>query len=174
MAKKNKFTKTQTNKFGETFQDPAFRNDECSSFVDDELADTLHEHISTFLPSKWKANKIHERVRFSKYTKNSCCQGHVDDSIESNGYVSKWSIIIYLNDSDGATRLYNPKSMKHIDIVPEVGSMLIFEHNIPHTGMPPSKTKYIMRMDLMKKIKTISKEKKRKVKGKQICNKQSL
>lgn len=148
LAEKKGFSDIQKNKFGEEFIDQDFRTDQGLTMVNKKITDSIFEKVKEIVPT---STSVFKRIRFNKVSPGKMCSGHVDTVIEVGDEMSKWTIILYLNDSTGITRLYNPSIMKKIDVTPKCGTVLIFDQRINHMGLSPIDTKYIMRVDLMTK-----------------------
>jgi len=54
-------------------------------------------------------------------------------------YKGEWSLIYYINDSDGDTRLFLEND-EVVSFTPKKGSALLFKSNILHAGSPPTQT----------------------------------
>lgn len=64
---------------------------------------------------------------------------------------------LYLNDDfeGGTTRFYDESEELYYDVEPRVGSALIFEHPMLHSGEPLKKgRKYAVRSDIMFRKRT--------------------
>ncbi len=143
------FSDMHTNKHGEKFHDPAFRSDQCVSFIDPEFANDLFDRVRAFLPAT--ATGLHTRLRCSKYVPGTSCIPHRDDAIEVRNTKSQWTILLYLNtDVRGATRLWDRDA--HIDVKPIAGTVLVFDQRLRHEALSPARIKYTVRTDVMKAV----------------------
>ena len=94
--------------------------------------------------------KVNECLRYIKYDANGYFKLHYDDNIEKNGFISKYTIIIYLNTCDSQTVLIDDGFTKHyIDCIEN--RMVIFDQDIEHEATNINE-KYIIRTDCMVKI----------------------
>lgn len=151
-AEREGFSYTQINKFGTSFNDPNLRNDQSVSILDRKLALKLLHRIEDelqFIPNL----TINKNLRFSKFKEGNKCQPHLDAQfVKSNGTDDiQCTVILYLNKTidGGATRLFNVETMKHIDVMPEPGKVLIFDQRVPHAGLTVKEgLKYHVRADL--------------------------
>ena len=60
---------------------------------------------------------------------------HIDDNLDKNYF----SIIYYINDSDGDTVIYNNKKL--VKTKPEAGKILMFDGSLYHASSKPIKNK---------------------------------
>jgi len=81
------------------------------------------------------------RVKFNLMWKcsdvnNRWCSPHVDTHDVVNRYLTKWSVVYYVNDADGDTVFFTP--YETIRVTPKRGRAVIFPANIKHAGTNPS------------------------------------
>lgn len=101
--------------------------------------------------SEYDNVKLSHRWYISKYYPDS---GHISQHIDGNvtfgDYMSKYTILIYLNDDfeKGETILY--VNNNEISIKPKKNRILIMDQNLLHSGNKPiNHPKYILRNDIM-------------------------
>eukprot|EP00339_Tiarina_fusa_P011131 CAMPEP_0117008940 /NCGR_PEP_ID=MMETSP0472-20121206/8267_1 /TAXON_ID=693140 ORGANISM="Tiarina fusus, Strain LIS" /NCGR_SAMPLE_ID=MMETSP0472 /ASSEMBLY_ACC=CAM_ASM_000603 /LENGTH=240 /DNA_ID=CAMNT_0004711105 /DNA_START=24 /DNA_END=743 /DNA_ORIENTATION=+ len=103
---------------------------------------------------------LNERLRFLRYNPGDYFRVHADGCYVRSGEAGadrrgERSLItcqVYLNEgfSGGATTLYSSVSGKGYDVVPETGSVLLFEHGLYHQGSQLLEgVKYAIRTDVM-------------------------
>jgi len=100
---------------------------------------------------------LNERMRFLKYKPGHFFAPHQDipyvrgpDCGAKAGEKSHITVQLYLNDKfkGGATRFLS--GTRHYDVVPKIGSALIFDHELLHEGSRVSGgIKYSVRTDIM-------------------------
>lgn len=139
------FTDLQTNKHGEQFYDPDFRNDKCCILGDVKMLEILTKKIKVLFPGDYKLNSI---IRASKYEENSYCKPHEDDIINNGSSLNKYTILLYLNDSVGGETVFHFNDKK-LQIKPKTGSIIIFDRSIIHESLVCQKIKYTLRTDLL-------------------------
>ena len=147
----------------------SYRNN--SRFVEDDtlLANKLFNSISQYIPQeicdsygKWKFVKINERLRFCRYLEGQYFNKHLDGVYHiSKTIQSKLTFMIYLNGNNnfkgGETLFFPSKQSDDITyrFLPDRGDLIIFDHNIWHSGAPLfSGKKYILRSDLLYELQT--------------------
>lgn len=108
-----------------------------------------------------KAVGLNERLRFLRYDPGTFFAPHFDGSyrrsdevgMDRYGETSYITFQLYLNEGfgGGATRLINPQNEDDfIDVVPETGAVLMFQHDIYHEGsVLTTGRKYAIRTDVM-------------------------
>ncbi len=134
---------------------------------DAKRADTLFQRLRAVLPPKishagheWMVVGLNERLSFLRYETAEHYGKHVDvpSEDEKSGYRSFVTIQLYLNEGfvGGTTRFLQESGFKsmeeqqHIDVVPQTGAVLLFEHELTHQGMAViSGVKYTVRVDAM-------------------------
>ena len=101
----------------------------------------------------WEPIGLNERFRFYRYKDGQQFKPHVDGAYKkSDTEQSKVTLLIYLNEDfeGGETTLIIENEV----IKPKTGMLLLFAHKILHSGRPVlSGTKYVLRTDVMYKIK---------------------
>mmetsp|Transcript_24263 Transcript_24263/g.52334 ORF Transcript_24263/g.52334 Transcript_24263/m.52334 type:complete len:280 (+) Transcript_24263:305-1144(+) len=100
---------------------------------------------------------LNERIRFLKYEPGHFFAPHQDirfvrglDSGDKAGEMSHITVQLYLNEKfkGGSTRFLCGK--RHYDVIPKVGSALIFDHDLLHEGVKvKGGIKYSVRTDIM-------------------------
>ena len=111
---------------------------------------------------KWQPVGINERLRFLRYKPGTFFRPHYDGSymrgdeagMDRSGEQSFVTFQLYLNDDfqGGETRfLSNGRwSEDEYRVVPKMGSVLLFQHNLLHEGSPVvSGQKVVIRSDVM-------------------------
>lgn len=102
-----------------------------------------------------KAIGLNERFRFYRYEVNQRFDWHRDSCFERpNGERSLITVLIYLNQGFvGGETSFNEPSInngRQLDIVPQTGLALFFDHPLLHKGQPvQSGRKYVLRTDVM-------------------------
>lgn len=106
---------------------------------------------------KWHVCGLNERLRYLRYFPGQYFSVHQDNSYirgpefgEREGETSYLTVLLYLNEvvKGGETRF--DSGGRFFDVVPRVGSVLVFDHDIYHRAMPVvSGKKYCCRSDLM-------------------------
>ena len=132
-----------------------YRNNDRYIFDDEELAkelwDLLKEH-DIYEDDNWLPIGLNEKFRLYRYTKGQHFALHKDSQFKrSETEMSFQTILIYLNEGyeGGETDLFGLKT-----VIPETGKALLFFHHLLHEGLPLiSKTKYVLRSDIMYKKK---------------------
>lgn len=64
------------------------------------------------------------------------CSPHVDTHDVVNRYLTKWSVVYYVNSADGDTVFFTP--YEAIRVAPKRGRAVIFPANMKHAGTNPS------------------------------------
>jgi len=137
---------------------------------DKKLTHKFWEHIKEYIPSVCEGEKLvgphYSRVYLLRYFEGQFFKKHYDGySQDSKGNVSKLTVMIYLNDMDeslgGATRFYSEPGrnirFSHpyqdypvFDVLPRIGSMVMFTHQLLHEGVPILKGyKYCIRFNIL-------------------------
>jgi len=136
------------------------RDNERAFFDDKELASSLFQKVNQYLPQEiesngfnWEPFELNERFRFYKYQDGQQFKQHLDGSfVRNENEISKVTMLLYLNEDfvGGATRFVLENEM----VYPKTGKLLLFRHNILHSGMPCSNgIKYVLRTDVIYKKK---------------------
>jgi len=106
---------------------------------------------------------LNERMRILRYDPGCYFKPHSDGSyrrgyeagLSRHGEMSEVTLLLYLNEGyeGGRTRFLSPHSSStasHYDVVPQTGSVLLFEHACYHEGATLLQgRKYILRTDVM-------------------------
>ncbi len=166
-------TNSETN---ERMKNPNRSNDRVS-MLDDEIACKLYNRLLLYLPSKWiyenevwVPHKCNNRMSVLRYDVNQHYAPHVDvEYVTPVGKLRSFiTIQLYLNNGcqsqygfkGGATRFIQEVGYTRIDerqfldVIPKSGSVLLFEHELLHTGCNvESGRKYTIRTDIMFKRK---------------------
>ena len=155
------------NKDSVRFGDENLRSDQAVSITAPFLLFMLLTKLKSVFADK-EIVDLNPNIRFSKYKRNTKCSPHVDPTSKELGLVakcgafgvdgtfvdeyenvSKWTALIYLNDSTGTTRFFNIETMKYVDVIPKKGSLVLFDQRIPHAAFSPDDVKYTMRTDVL-------------------------
>jgi hypothetical protein len=108
-----------------------------------------------------RAVGLNERLRFLRYTAGQYFGLHRDNAYirdefgERQGEESHLTFLLYLNDKmeGGQTRIGNESEGRYLDVCPEVGAVLIFDHDVLHEAVTIEKgIKYCCRTDVMFKV----------------------
>jgi hypothetical protein len=126
---------------------------------DNNFADELFRRVQSCVPDTFNGKTVigvNERLRILKYNKEDFFLPHMDGSFRRPGTseCSYLTIQLYLNEGaeGGATRFLASRSPSspYVDVVPETGMVLIFQHDIIHEGAKVEEgIKYTMRSDIM-------------------------
>jgi len=156
---------------GQEIYDPEYRNSQRCIIDDIDFAKRLFERIQPYLPSttmthsgrKYTAKGFNERFRVLKYEKDHSFPWHRDGNFMRNTREQSFqTVMIYLNnggneDYSGGSTLFETfhhngaKSI--VEYVPKAGSVVIFNHRIPHEGEKVrGGVKYAIRTDLMYQV----------------------
>jgi hypothetical protein len=117
--------------------------------------------VKDFLPPMidgYEPCGLNERFRFYRYKDAQRFKPHMDGAFKrSETEVSLITMLIYLNeDFEGGS---TPLITLNENIIPKTGMLLLFDHKILHAGQPvTSGTKYVLRTDVMYKLKTYKNE----------------
>ncbi len=143
-----------------------------------ELAEHIYARVAIHLPSHWSKRTragLNPLLRVLKYEPSDYFRAHYDGSYQdpTNKQRSYFTLQLYLNDEmkGGATRFIAAKDQhsvksdssgktgdeigehggaNDIDIQPKAGSVLVFEHELLHTGCTVLEgKKYCVRTDVM-------------------------
>jgi len=148
----------------QTYAPDVRNNDRC--IIDDEaLAEKLYQKIQPYVPQQFKAGKavgLNERLRFLRYDPGHNFKAHQDGMYYRNsgpkmGERSYITVQIYLNEGfeGGETTFYRDGENEEdtIPVVPRIGSVLIFQHDMLHEGsLLKAGRKYAIRTDVMYKV----------------------
>lgn len=115
----------------------------------------------------WRAKRLNERLRFLRYERGQFFREHCDGSYvtEDGREVSFVTVHVYLNGGEGEdllkegeerleggeTRFMSEDGKTKLDVNPEVGSVLVFQHRgLWHAGEEVRKgLKFTLRTDVM-------------------------
>ena len=153
--------------YHEATKEIAYRNHYRLNFDDEDIGNKVFKRISNILPETMKiidnkrAETCSPNIRIYKYDsseKNQSFGCHIDESNYVNNYISKCTVLIYLNDIDkgGRTLFYsgtvNKKNLLH-EIEPKEGRLLIHGHGhrcMLHEGEAILEgIKYVLRTDIL-------------------------
>jgi hypothetical protein len=109
---------------------------------------------------QWQLVGLNERLSFLRYAVSERYGRHVDVPYEDSekGIRSFITVQLYLNSefAGGETRFDQEVGYKdfhshgHLDVVPETGSALLFEHELTHEGCAVTEgVKYTVRIDVL-------------------------
>jgi NAD+ synthetase len=115
----------------------------------------------------YKAVGVNPLFRYIEYTPNGKLIPHYDYSFKTNEYKSLYTLVIYLTDNENGETAFLEDEQKDIwnknlqdheviderkidlTVQPKKGRVIIFPHYLLHAGLPDSKTKKIIRTDIM-------------------------
>jgi len=142
--------------------DTTYRNNQRWLHFDKKLAETFFEKIKSYIPSEFEGNPVscvNERLSFLKYSAGEYFRAHEDGYYlrPDNSEMSYITLQIYLNDvkeeDGGATTFIQDtysKIYQDYSVIPKVGRVLLFEHDIEHEGsILKNGVKYCIRTDVM-------------------------
>ncbi|MFY7670502.1 2OG-Fe(II) oxygenase [Tenacibaculum sp. MEBiC06402] len=148
----------------------SYRNNERQVIDDYEFSDYLFSRIKDFIPKdiavkaisdkeigSWKLKKLNSKFRICRYLSNQYFHKHLDGVYYLSSHEqSKLTFMIYLNGSEefegGRTLFFNSKQSDEIiaSYKPVKGDLIIFDHNIWHSGERiESGEKYVLRSDII-------------------------
>jgi len=163
-SKKNSFKKASTH------YPTSYRNNERQVLDNEEFAQQLFQKIKNYIPDiietegmskqesgTWKLNSLNTRIRICRYLPNQYFNKHLDGvHYVSAEQQSKLTFMIYLNGNEdfegGRTLFFESKESDSIlsSYEPEKGDLIIFDHNLWHSGETVLKgEKYILRSDII-------------------------
>ena len=135
------------------------RNNQRVMFSNDEMASSLWERASEFVPTEFEgrlAVGVNEMLRFYRYDPGQRFNWHQDFPFErDNGEKSFLTFMIYLNDDfEGGETSFDDscsdESFDSFSVVPKKGTALFFEHSTYHIGeLVTQGRKYVLRTDVM-------------------------
>lgn len=141
---------------------PEIRNNDRAIFDDIDLADELWLRVSSHFREDFKglaATGLNDRFRVYRYVPGQFFDWHQDGEFNHpNGAVSKFTMMIYLNDGveGGGTSfadVFSPHVFVDFTINPALGKALLFHHPLSHRGDPiTSGEKFVLRTDVMFKV----------------------
>ncbi len=118
-----------------TFNDAPYEDDDSHQY---ESLNTLAQYIfeSVMARSKYEYHDIELiRILWNYYNRSSTGIYHVDKDFTAER--KYFSVVYHLNTCDGGTII------DHSDLIPSVsGNAMIFESNVPHRGVGPTKDPY--------------------------------
>jgi Rps23 Pro-64 3,4-dihydroxylase Tpa1-like proline 4-hydroxylase len=142
--------------------DTNYRNNKRWLNFDKKLAETFFEKIKSYIPIEFEGNKVsclNERLSFLKYSPGEYFRAHQDGYYirPDDSEISYITVQIYLNDlkeeDGGETTFIEDKYngiYKNYSVIPKVGRVLLFEHDIEHEGsILKHGLKYCIRTDVM-------------------------
>ena len=102
---------------------------------------------------QWRVVGLNERLRFLRYSPGDYFSPHCDGCyVRQNGERSFITLQLYLNEEfeGGATTFLDSSSDQCVGVQPKTGNVLIFQHDIYHSGAKvTSGRKYAVRTDIM-------------------------
>ncbi len=159
---KDGFSAEQTNKYGEKWRDDALRNNSSAHIKCKKVAEFLYCRIASHLTGVFGGSiGLNKHLRYNAFQPKETIAPHVDGEFETNGnngkeerVMSKLTFLLYLNtiDNGGETRFLNAETMKHTDVLPVRGRVLIFDQRICHAALPVKgrrTVKYTLRSDVL-------------------------
>lgn len=140
--------------------------------VDDvQFCQILFQRIGHRLPQTWqpsrkspiyKLKEINERLRFLRYDPGDQFKAHSDGTYTRPDFSARTFITlqIYLNEGMGGGETTflsvladSSKSENRMPVVPKIGAVLVFEHNILHEGsLVTEGKKYTVRTDVLYEV----------------------
>ncbi|MBA2543154.1 MAG: 2OG-Fe(II) oxygenase [Deltaproteobacteria bacterium] len=130
---------------------PDVRNNQRAMFDDVPFAAALFDRIASKLPTLCGTRPVgtNERFRAYRYEPGQRFAPHFDGCFRRNDSErSELTFMVYLNDgfSGGSTQFHDYE----VDVRPQVGMALLFQHRVLHEGcVVNSGTKYVLRSDVM-------------------------
>jgi len=125
---------------------------------DNSMAAEIFRRIKPYIPGEFMGCPIvglNERLRFLKYNPGDYFKPHCDGSYvrPDNSQHSLMTVLLYLNSGmkGGSTKfVHDNNPLLDVEIVPEPGLVLIFQHDIYHEGtMLEDGVKFNVRSDVM-------------------------
>ncbi len=93
----------------------------------------------------WNSTEINNSWRLVKCNPGSKLSRHFDGTyVKSVDYRSFYTVMLYLNDTDGDTKFTDD-----ISITPKMGRLVIFDQTLEHEGLVNNKLKYFIRSEIM-------------------------
>jgi prolyl 4-hydroxylase len=151
---------------GGQMKNPNRNNDRVSTF-NQRLTQKLYDRIESLLPDHWEFENEHwlkqgcnTRMSILRYLPGQHYSPHVDVEYVTEDGLSRSFVTaqLYLNEGfeGGATQFIQEVGYRSIgerevlDVVPKTGAVLLFEHELLHTGQRlVSGCKYTIRTDIM-------------------------
>ncbi|MBS0205257.1 MAG: 2OG-Fe(II) oxygenase [Planctomycetes bacterium] len=135
---------------------PDIRNNTRVILDDFDLARLFWDRIESAVPSPFggrNAIGLNERFRFYRYDPGQTFRWHRDGAfVRISGERSQFTFMIYLNADfeGGETKFRLPSPIGSIDVRPERGMALLFNHELLHEGATVHLgRKYVLRTDVM-------------------------
>lgn len=159
LSEAHEYSPVQKNKFGDTIDNSAIRSDYYVSWTDAKLVKHLQSQLQSLLPTTLKEHtldRLDYKVKFNRYSSGQDFKPHNDTPLVKNQSQSRLTLMIFLNDdfSGGQTRFFDIETMRHYDVIPKTGKVLMFDQNLYHAGLKVvDGTKYTLRLDVMYKDK---------------------
>ena len=138
-----------------------YRDNDRVIWDNSQVAKQMYELVKQYLPpmiNGYEPCGLNERFRFYRYRDTQRFRPHVDGAFKrSDTEVSLITMLIYLNeDFEGGE---TPLITLNESIKPKTGMLLLFDHKILHAGQPViNGTKYVLRTDVMYKLKKYENE----------------
>lgn len=156
----------KVNYYDEQIIDTNYRNNQRWLHFDKRLAEIIFEKIKSYIPNEFEGNPVsclNERLSFLKYSPGEYFRAHEDgyyirpDNTERS-YITLQIYLNELNEEDGGATTFIKNTFNKIyqdySVIPKVGRVLLFEHNIEHEGsILKNGLKYCIRTDVMYIIK---------------------
>jgi len=131
-------------------------------FESEELATSLFSRIQPYIREALddaEPHSLNPRFRYYRYSPGQKFKRHIDGSEKVGDLESKVTFLMYLNeDCEGGETIFRPKGIPvggegEYKIPPELGSALLFQHQLWHEGAPLiSGSKYVLRTDIFYQI----------------------
>jgi prolyl 4-hydroxylase len=154
------FEKAEVNNYGKLERLDHIRNNDKVQWDDtvlaSEVARVLQQKADSLFPfelNNLAYQQTGSRFRIYRYEPGQYFKPHRDGHVSVNNLESQVTALIYLNTTQGGETILMPKgfAMKDwwIHIQPEIGDVLLFEHDFWHEGRPVIEgEKYVLRTDL--------------------------
>lgn len=112
-----------------------------------QLLKAIRKGLPDSIENSTLVGLIGERTRCFKYCEGEHFGMHTDAPYTQGGIVSKFTLVIYLNDDFGGGETVFPAN--GIFIKPETGKALLFSSDVPHAANPvKGGPKYILRSEV--------------------------
>lgn len=162
--------KKQSFQSAQTHYPTSYRNNERQIIDNQILAERLFSEIKNYVPHQievegiakeekgtWNLKQLNDRIRICRYLPGQYFNKHLDGvHFRSKELQSKLTFMVYLNCAldyqGGRTLFFNSKEDDTViqSFLPEVGDLIIFDHNLWHSGEEVlSGEKYILRSDIL-------------------------
>eukprot|EP00178_Gracilaria_changii_P015700 TRINITY_DN44028_c0_g1_i1.p1 TRINITY_DN44028_c0_g1~~TRINITY_DN44028_c0_g1_i1.p1 ORF type:complete len:243 (+),score=36.78 TRINITY_DN44028_c0_g1_i1:28-756(+) len=138
---------------------PLIRNNYRTMMDDPQTASLIYERVKSFIPEMYGTHApvgLNERMRYLRYDGEQKFDAHLDGTYKrpNSEERSLMTFQLYLNDNfeegTGTTRFLEQNGIDGVDVKPRVGRVLVFEHDVLHSGTPPvNGRKYAIRTDIM-------------------------